>query len=104
MTVIHVFWLYVGGPGQMPHLAPTYAAVLSLCILGTEEAYNVIDRWAHFFLFTSLCHSLLYRTNLQLFLTQMHQSDGSFIMHTDGEVDVRYVCVLMLINVCGYII
>lgn len=33
-----------GGPGQLPHLAPTYAAVLALCILGTEEAYKAIDR------------------------------------------------------------
>lgn len=33
-----------GGPGQYPHLAPTYAAVNALCIIGTEEAYNVINR------------------------------------------------------------
>ena len=29
------------------------------------------------------------RPSLQLFLSKMHQSDGSFIMHYDGEVDVR---------------
>lgn len=33
-----------GGPGQYPHLAPTYAAVNSLCIIGTEKAYKAIDR------------------------------------------------------------
>ncbi|NWW95217.1 FNTB farnesyltransferase, partial [Rhynochetos jubatus] len=33
-----------GGPGQHPHLAPTYAAVSALCIIGTEEAFGVIDR------------------------------------------------------------
>ena len=33
-----------GGPGQLPHLAPTYAAVLTLCTIGTHEAYTVIDR------------------------------------------------------------
>ncbi len=33
-----------GGPGQFPHLAPTYAAVNSLCIIGTEKAYKAIDR------------------------------------------------------------
>ncbi|KFO80513.1 Protein farnesyltransferase subunit beta, partial [Cuculus canorus] len=33
-----------GGPGQHPHLAPTYAAVNALCIIGTEEAFDVIDR------------------------------------------------------------
>ncbi|RXM93089.1 Protein farnesyltransferase subunit beta, partial [Acipenser ruthenus] len=38
---------FAGGPGQHPHLAPTYAAVNALCIIGTEEAYNVIDRSAY---------------------------------------------------------
>lgn len=32
-----------GGPGQFPHLAPTYAAVLSLCLIETEEALEAID-------------------------------------------------------------
>lgn len=35
---------FAGGPGQHAHLAPTYAAVNALCILGTEEAYSVINR------------------------------------------------------------
>ena len=33
-----------GGPGQYPHLASTYAAVNALCIIGTQEAYNAINR------------------------------------------------------------
>jgi protein farnesyltransferase subunit beta len=33
-----------GGPYQQAHLAPTYGAVNSLCIIGTEEAYNAVDR------------------------------------------------------------
>ena len=37
--------LFAGGPSQQAHLAPTYAAVNALCILGTEEAYKVIDRY-----------------------------------------------------------
>lgn len=41
------YFLFAGGPGQQAHLAPTYAAVNALCILGTEEAYNVIDRSEH---------------------------------------------------------
>jgi protein farnesyltransferase subunit beta len=32
-----------GGPMQNPHLAPTYAAVLTLCLMETEEAYEAID-------------------------------------------------------------
>ncbi|XP_030628041.1 protein farnesyltransferase subunit beta [Chanos chanos] len=61
-----------GGPGQHAHLAPTYAAVNALCILGTEEAYNVIDR-----------------EKLLDFLYSVKQPDGSFVMHVGGEVDVR---------------
>jgi hypothetical protein len=33
-----------GGPGQLPHCAPTYAAISALMICGTEQAYRVIDR------------------------------------------------------------
>ncbi|PIO36468.1 hypothetical protein AB205_0168840 [Aquarana catesbeiana] len=38
---------FAGGPSQQPHLAPTYAAVNALCTIGTEEAYNVINRSAY---------------------------------------------------------
>ncbi|KAG7283042.1 hypothetical protein CRUP_012935, partial [Coryphaenoides rupestris] len=38
---------FAGGPRQHAHLAPTYAAVNALCIIGTEEAYSVIDRSAY---------------------------------------------------------
>uniref|UniRef100_A0A3B3Z7W0 Prenyltransferase alpha-alpha toroid domain-containing protein n=1 Tax=Periophthalmus magnuspinnatus TaxID=409849 RepID=A0A3B3Z7W0_9GOBI len=38
---------FSGGPGQHAHLAPTYAAVNALCIIGTEEAYSIIDRYQH---------------------------------------------------------
>ncbi|KAM3575907.1 hypothetical protein VYU27_002242 [Nannochloropsis oceanica] len=61
-----------GGTQQLSHCAPTYAAVLALLIVGTEEAYRIIDRPA------------LYRW----FLARKHPS-GGFCMHDDGEVDVR---------------
>ncbi|KAL1488034.1 hypothetical protein ABEB36_015407 [Hypothenemus hampei] len=61
-----------GGPGQMPHLAPTYAAVNALAILGTEEAFKVINR-----------------PKLYEFLLSVKQSNGSFAMHHRGEVDIR---------------
>ncbi|KAL1435268.1 hypothetical protein MTO96_011189 [Rhipicephalus appendiculatus] len=63
---------FSGGPGQEAHLAPTYAAVNALSILGTEEAYKVINR-----------------KTLYSFLRRMKQPDGSFIMHEGGEADVR---------------
>ena len=33
-----------GGPQQLSHTAPNYAAVLTLCTLGTEESLSIIDR------------------------------------------------------------
>ncbi|ORX57401.1 terpenoid cyclases/Protein prenyltransferase [Hesseltinella vesiculosa] len=61
-----------GGPAQLAHLATTYAAVNTLAILGTKEAYETIDRPA-----------------LQSFLMRMKQPDGSFTMHDGGETDIR---------------
>lgn len=61
-----------GGPNQMPHLAATFAAVSALGVLGTLEAY-----------------ALLNRSGLLAFLNAMHQPDGSFIMQTDGEACCR---------------
>ena len=37
-----------GGPMQLPHLAPTYAAIACLVTLGGEEALSVIDKAATF--------------------------------------------------------
>ncbi|XP_037025631.1 protein farnesyltransferase subunit beta [Bradysia coprophila] len=61
-----------GGPGQAPHLAPTYAAVNSLCIIGTEKAYKALDR-----------------PSLKKFLISVHEPNGAFRMHVGGEIDVR---------------
>ncbi|KAJ3058053.1 hypothetical protein HK102_010715, partial [Quaeritorhiza haematococci] len=61
-----------GGPGQVPHLAPTYAAVNALAIVGTKEAYDCVDR-----------------KSLYEWLMRLKRPDGSFVMHEDGEIDVR---------------
>jgi len=61
-----------GGPGQLPHLAPTFAAVCTLITLGTKEAYEMINR-----------------PKLLKWLLRLKQPDGSCIMHQDGEVDLR---------------
>ncbi|KAF9917037.1 hypothetical protein BX616_002092 [Lobosporangium transversale] len=61
-----------GGPGQEAHLAPTYAAVNSLAIIGTKEAYDIIDR-----------------PKLLEFLMRVKQPDGSFKMMVGGEIDIR---------------
>lgn len=63
-----------GGPGQLAHLAPTYAAVNALCLIGTERALHTIDR-------QQLWH----------FLLQVRTTGGAFLMHVGGETDIRGV-------------
>lgn len=63
---------YAGGPGQLAHLAPTYAAVNALCAIGTEAAYHSINREA-----------------LYQFLVSMKCESGGFTMHENGEMDIR---------------
>lgn len=63
---------YGGGPRQYPHLGTTYAAVNALSIIGTDEAYDSIDR-----------------SSLQRFLWTVRDVDGSFALHKDGEQDIR---------------
>ena len=65
---------FAGGPAQLAHLAPTYAAVNALTIIGTEEAYRVTDR-----------------AKLVTWLASLRNEDGSFTMHRGGEVDIRGV-------------
>ncbi|XP_049849925.1 uncharacterized protein LOC126320470 [Schistocerca gregaria] len=70
-----------GGPGQLSHLAPSYAAILAIVILG-PDAYSIVNRPA------------LYR-----WLMSLKQADGCFLMHDRGESDVRApYCALTLAN------
>ncbi|KAL6518842.1 hypothetical protein OROHE_017595 [Orobanche hederae] len=63
---------YGGGPGQMPHLATTYAAINTLITVGGHESLSSINR-----------------ENLYAFLLRMKDASGGFRMHDGGEVDVR---------------
>lgn len=65
---------YGGGPGQAPHLATTYAAVMALANLKRPEALDSIDRRA-----------------LLDFLRRLAIPSGAFALHEDGEVDIRAV-------------
>jgi protein farnesyltransferase subunit beta len=62
-----------GGNGQMSHLAPTYAIVLALAIVGGEEALDIIDRRA-----------------MWKWLGALKQLDGGFQVSVGGEEDIRY--------------
>lgn len=73
---------YGGGPGQIAHLATTFAAVNALITLADEEALDSIDR-----------------VRLVKFLHRMKQPDGSFTLHDDGEVDSRATyCALAVVR------
>ncbi|CAJ2665424.1 unnamed protein product [Trifolium pratense] len=63
---------YAGGPGQMPHLATTYAAVNTLITLGGDKALASINR-----------------DKLYGFMRRMKQPNGGFSMHDGGEIDAR---------------
>ncbi|XP_044465118.1 protein farnesyltransferase subunit beta-like [Mangifera indica] len=63
---------YAGGPGQMPHLATTYAAVNALITLGSDKSLLSIDRG-----------------KMYTFLKRMKDPGGAFRMHDEGEIDVR---------------
>lgn len=76
---------FAGGPKQYPQLAPTYAAVNSLCIIGTKKAYNAIDR-----------------QSLMKFLWSVREPNGAFRMHVDGEIDVRGAyCAISCAKLCN---
>eukprot|EP01134_Creolimax_fragrantissima_P001181 CFRG1181T1 len=73
-----------GGPQQTSHLAPTYAAINCLASLDCS-AMEIIDREL-----------------LAAWLLSLKQSDGSFIMHRGGEVDVRGAyCAISVAVLCA---
>ncbi|PYI00567.1 CaaX farnesyltransferase beta subunit Ram1 [Aspergillus sclerotiicarbonarius CBS 121057] len=61
-----------GGHGQLSHCASGYAAVLSLAMVGGEEAFSLIDRDA-----------------MWRWLGKLKQPDGGFRVCVGGEEDVR---------------
>lgn len=73
---------YGGGYGQLPHLACTYAGVLSLAMAGGTATYDSIDR-----------------KNMWHFLGRMKQTDGGFTMCEGGEEDIRGAfCALVVLS------
>ncbi|KAK8919565.1 Protein farnesyltransferase subunit beta [Metarhizium anisopliae] len=73
---------FAGGFGQTSHLATTYAAVLSLALVGGDEAYELVDR-----------------RSMWKWLCSLKQPDGGFQMAVGGEEDVRGAyCASVLIS------
>ncbi|KND88124.1 Protein farnesyltransferase subunit beta [Tolypocladium ophioglossoides CBS 100239] len=61
---------FAGGFGQTSHLATTYATVLSLALVGGDDAYEVVDR-----------------RSMWKWLCSLKQPDGGFQMAVGGEED-----------------
>ena len=84
-----------GGPGQMAHGAPTYAAVLSLAIIATclhpeasRKAFHLLEE---------------IRKPLYAWFLSLRHENGGFSIHHDGEMDVRatytIICCASLLNI-----
>jgi len=71
-----------GGQGQYSHLAGSYAAILSLALVGGVEAYSLIDR-----------------ETMWNWLGRLKQPNGGFQVCEGGEEDVRGAyCALVIIS------
>ncbi|KAL2002027.1 hypothetical protein VTN02DRAFT_780 [Thermoascus thermophilus] len=71
-----------GGHGQMSHCASTYAAILSLAMVGGEDAFKLVDRRA-----------------MWTWLGDLKQPDGGFQVCAGGEEDVRGAyCAMVIIS------
>ena len=109
-----------GGPGQMAHAATTYAAVLVLCILATDQNHTTDDdnqceqatatsTSGHYSVkameLLEFVRIPLYRWIVSLQETSMAGPHaGGFRMHHDGEVDVRATyCVMTVASLLGFI-
>lgn len=73
------------GHGQMAHGAPSYAAILSLAMVGGDESLNIINR-----------------KSLWKWLGELKQKNGGFRVCVGGEEDVRGAyCTMTLISLLG---
>jgi protein farnesyltransferase subunit beta len=72
-----------GGPGQLAHLLPTYASIMTLAMVGSPAAWAQIDR--------KKCYD---------FFMRCKRPDGSFVVCKGGEVDVRGIyCMLVVATI-----
>eukprot|EP00827_Trimyema_finlayi_P002968 TRINITY_DN2644_c0_g2_i2.p4 TRINITY_DN2644_c0_g2~~TRINITY_DN2644_c0_g2_i2.p4 ORF type:complete len:132 (-),score=36.01 TRINITY_DN2644_c0_g2_i2:129-524(-) len=66
----------------MPNIASTYSSIMALINVGTQRAYNLIDRNGVYNLFMLLKHK---------------KNKGSFLICEEGEEDMRAVYVVVII-------
>ena len=86
-----------GGPGQISHLAPTYASVLALCIIGKIEAYEAIDRYEAIYKFMLLlCTSgnsttMLWICTECLSVSFLYSENIAWYYTYDSHIDTREI-------------
>jgi protein farnesyltransferase subunit beta len=68
-----------GGPGQLAHLASTYASIAALTILLDGADQNIVDETC----------AQIDRQKMLEWMLSLKMPDGSFRMHHGGEIDVR---------------
>ncbi|KAL9097128.1 MAG: hypothetical protein Q9165_000555 [Trypethelium subeluteriae] len=78
-----------GGHGQLSHIASSYACVLSLAIVGGEEALELVDRKAMYVLIVCSDKNQLTSRGRWQWLGSVKQSDGGFQVTRGGEEDMR---------------
>ncbi|KAI3626077.1 hypothetical protein CBS9595_001438 [Malassezia furfur] len=95
-----------GGPGQMGHLMSTYAAVCALAIVGgpggmptahdIEQGQSVeVGRGGW---------DCIEKHKMYAWMLRLKQPDGSFLVHEQGEIDVRATyCVLVVASLLGLV-
>ncbi|SNX87425.1 related to RAM1 - protein farnesyltransferase, beta subunit [Melanopsichium pennsylvanicum] len=94
-----------GGPNQISHLMATYAAVSALAIIGGPGSAPTAEDIAN-------AKSVevgrggwddIDREKMYEWISSLKQPDGSFLVHTNGEVDVRagycVVCIATLLGI-----
>ncbi|CAK4831769.1 unnamed protein product [Aphanomyces euteiches] len=75
-----------GGIIQLGHMATTYASCLALAIIGTPEAYDLVDR----------------KGLNDFFLSLKDPATGAFHAHDQGELDVRTTyCAISIASLYG---
>lgn len=79
-----------GGHGQVSHCAASYAAVLSLAIVGGDKALGLINRKTLWVARPCMASRHLTRVDHRWqWLSRVKQPDGGFAVTEGGEVDVR---------------
>ncbi|WFD06092.1 protein farnesyltransferase [Malassezia vespertilionis] len=92
-----------GGPGQLGHLMSTYAAVCALAILGKpggmpSEQDIASDKLAD----GRGGWDCIDRKRIYAWMMRLKQPDGAFLVHDQGEIDVRATyCVVVIASLLG---